>query len=402
MKAIPYGKQNITEEDIQAVVEILKSDYLTQGPKILEFEKAFAAYIGCKYAVAVANGTAALHLNALALGVKPGDKVITTPITFAASANCVRYCGGEVVFADIDRDTYLLDIHAVRKLLESSPKGTYKGIITVDFAGRAVDLEVFRALADEYECWIIQDSCHSLGGYFIDSNGNKQNCGNGNFADLAIFSFHPVKHITSGEGGMITTNNEELYQKLLMLRTHGITKNDALYQNSVEFACGERVVVNGERLMAYPKWYMEMQDLGYNYRITDFQAALGLSQLNRADEGLRRRREIAAIYQKAFQGKDFVKGQSGVVEGHAYHLYVLEVENRLGLYNYLREHQIFAQIHYIPTHLMPYYRRFGWKDGDMPNAESYYAKCISLPMYPTISDDELHYVIERIVSFYGG
>lgn len=391
MQAIPYGRQNITVEDIEAVVETLKSDYLTQGPKILEFEKAFAEYIGCKYAVAVANGTAALHLNALALGVKPGDKVITTPITFAASANCVRYCGGEVVFADIDPDTYLLDIYAVRKLLESSPKGTYQGIIPVDFAGRAVDLQAFRALANEFGCWIIQDSCHSPGGYFIDSNGNKQLCGNGNFADLAIFSFHPVKHIASGEGGMITTNNEELYQKLLMLRTHGIVKSNDLYTNSVEFAGGTD---------SYPLWYMEMQDLGYNYRITDFQAALGLSQLKRADEGLQRRREIAAIYQNAFQGKTFVKGQSGVVVGHAYHLYVLEVENRLGLYNYLREHQIFAQIHYIPTHLMPYYRQFGWKEGDMPNSENYYKHCISLPMYPTLSTEQQNFVINAIIDFY--
>ena len=388
---IPYGRQNITEEDILAVVETLKSDYLTQGPKILEFEKAFAAYIGCKYAVAVANGTAALHLNALALGVKPGDKVITTPITFAASANCVRYCGGEVVFADIDPDTYLLDIHAVRKLLESSPKGTYQGIIPVDFAGRAVNLEAFRALADEFGCWIIEDSCHSPGGYFIDSNGNKQRCGNGNFADLAIFSFHPVKHIASGEGGMITTNNEELYQKLLMLRTHGIVKSNDLYTNSIEFAGGQD---------SYPLWYMEMQDLGYNYRITDFQAALGLSQLKRAEEGLIRRHEIASRYQLAFSGKDFVKEQSGVIEGHAYHLYVLEVENRLGLYNYLREHQIYAQIHYIPTHLMPYYRQFGWKEGDMPFAESYYKSCISLPMYPTLSIEEQQFVIKTIFDFY--
>lgn len=388
---IPYGRQNITVEDIQAVVETLKSDYLTQGPKILEFERAFAEYIGSKYAVAVANGTAALHLNILALGVKPGDKVITTPITFAASANCVRYCGGEVVFADIDSDTYLLNIHAVRKLLESSPKGTYQGIIPVDFAGRAVDLEAFRSLADEFGCWIIEDSCHSPGGYFIDSNGIKQHCGNGNFADLAIFSFHPVKHIASGEGGMITTNDEELYQKLLMLRTHGIVKSNDLYTNSIEFAGGTD---------SYPLWYMEMQDLGYNYRITDFQAALGLSQLKRADEGLYRRREIAAIYQKAFQGKTFVKGQSGVVEGHAYHLYVLEVENRLGLYNYLREHQIFTQIHYIPTHLMPYYRQFGWKEDDIPNSENYYKHCISLPMYPTFTSQEQEFVIKSINGFY--
>jgi UDP-4-amino-4,6-dideoxy-N-acetyl-beta-L-altrosamine transaminase len=390
---IPYGRQNITEDDIQAVVETLKSDYLTQGPKILEFEKAFAEYIGCKYAVAVANGTAALHLNALALGVKHGVRVITTPITFVASANCVRYCGGEVVFADIDPNTFLLDIYAVRKLLQESPKGTYQGIIPVDFAGRAVDLEAFKALADEFGCWIIEDSCHSPGGYFIDGNGNKQNCGNGNFADLAIFSFHPVKHIASGEGGMITTNNDELYQKLLMLRTHGIVKSNDLYTNTIECAGGKD---------KYPLWYMEMQDLGYNYRITDFQAALGLSQLKRADEGLQRRLEIAAKYQEAFKGKDFVKRQSGVVEGHAYHLYVVEVENRLGLYNYLREHQIFAQIHYIPTHLMPYYRQFGWKKGDMPNAENYYKHCISLPMYPTLTIEEQNFVIEKVIAFYEG
>ena len=239
---IPYGRQNITEEDIQAVVETLKSDYLTQGPKIAEFEAAFAAYVGSKYAVAVANGTAALHLCTLALNVQPGDKVITTPITFAASANCVRYCGGEVVFADIDPATYLLDIKKVRALLEASPKGTYKGVIPVDFAGRAVDLEAFKDLADEYGLWIIEDACHAPGGFFIDSTGEKQLCGNGQFADLAIFSFHPVKHIASGEGGMITTNDEALYEKLLQLRTHGIVKENEKFQNSVEFATGGSTV----------------------------------------------------------------------------------------------------------------------------------------------------------------
>lgn len=390
-KVIPYGKQYITDDDIRAVIEALQSDYLTQGPKIAEFEQAFASYIGSKYAVAVANGTAALHLNALALGVKTGDKVITTPITFAASANCIRYCGGEVVFADIDPTTYLLDIHSVRKLLESAPKGSFKGIIPVDFAGRAVDLEAFRELADEFGCWLMEDSCHSPGGFFVDKNGVIQNCGNGNFADLAIFSFHPVKHIASGEGGMVTTNDEKLYKKLLMLRTHGIVKSDDLYTNSIEFAGGKD---------SYPLWYMEMQDLGYNYRITDFQAALGLSQLQRAEEGLNRRREIASIYQEAFQGKPFIKGQSGVIEGHAYHLYILEVENRLELYNHLREKQIFAQIHYIPTHLMPYYRQFGWKEGDMPHAENYYQNCISLPMYPTLTKEEQAYVIQVILDFY--
>jgi len=378
MKAIPYGRQNITEEDIQAVVETLQSDYLTQGPKIEEFEKAFAKYIGSNYAVAVANGTAALHLCTLALDVKEGDKVITTPITFAASANCVRYCGGEVVFADIDPETYLLDINKVRSLLEASPKGTYKGIIPVDFAGRAVNLEAFRELANEFGLWIIEDACHAPGGFFKDSNGIAQNCGNSAFADLAIFSFHPVKHIAAGEGGMITINDEKLYKKLLMLRTHGITKEADSFQNSIEFANGSSV--RSSTVETYPNWYMEMQTLGFNYRLTDFQAALGLSQLKRADEGLEKRKQIAQTYLNSFKGKSFLKGQSGVIEGHAYHLYIIEVDDRLGLYNYLREHHIFAQIHYIPCHLMPYYRQFGWKEGDMPNAENYYKDCISLPM----------------------
>jgi len=390
-RVIPYGRQNITEDDIAVVIETLKSDYLTQGPKIAEFEENFAQYVGAKYAVALANGTAALHLCTLALGVKEGDKVITTPITFAASANCVRYCGGEVVFGDIDPDTYLLDINSVKGLLEASPKGTYKGIIPVDFAGRAVNLEEYRQLADEYGLWIIEDACHAPGGYLIDSKGKKQFCGNGNFAELAIFSFHPVKHIASGEGGMITTNDEGLYQKLLQLRTHGIVKDNDLYMNSIQFSGGED---------EYPLWYMEMQTLGYNYRITDFQAALGNSQLQRAGDGVQRRRQIAQVYENAFQNKGYVKGQSGVVEGHAYHLYVLEVDDRLGLYNFLRTRNIFAQIHYIPCHLMPYYRSFGWKEGDRPYSEVYYEHCISLPMYPTLSKDEQQFVIDCVNEYF--
>lgn len=403
MKPIPYGKQHITEADIKAVVETLTSDFLTQGPKIAEFEKAFAEYVGSKYAVAVANGTAALHLCTLALEVQPGDKVITTPITFAASANCVRYCGGEVVFADIDPNTYLLDIDAVRALLQVSPKGTYKGIIPVDFAGRAVNLEAFRALANEFGCWIIEDACHAPGGFFMDSNGNKQNCGNGNFADLAIFSFHPVKHIACGEGGMITTNNEELYKKLLMLRTHGITRDTKLFENTLDFATGQELTANSQ----WPTWYMEMQTLGYNYRLTDLQAALGLSQLKRADEGLNRRREIATIYDQAFIQLPTANSQQLIANhqpptantGHAYHLYIIEVENRLGLYNFLRSKNIFAQIHYIPCHLMPYYKQLGWKEGDMPKAESYYKHCISLPMYPTLTIEEQYFVIDCVREF---
>jgi UDP-4-amino-4,6-dideoxy-N-acetyl-beta-L-altrosamine transaminase len=396
MNPVPYGKQNITQADIDAVVEVLKADYLTQGPKIKEFEDAFASYVDAKYAVAVSNGTAALHLCALALNVSEDQKVITTPITFAASANCVRYCGGEVVFGDIDPETYLLDINSVRKLLEASPKGTYSGIIPVDFAGRAIDLGGYRKLADEFDLWIIEDACHAPGGSFIKSNGQESKCGSGEFADLAIFSFHPVKHIASGEGGMITTNDEALYNRLLVLRTHGIIKDNKLYTNSLEFAAG---VENAE---AYPLWYMEMQELGYNYRLTDFQAALGLSQLNRADEGIIRRREIASAYERAFKGKDFLKGQSGLVNGHAYHLYVIEVDDRLGLYNYLRENQVYAQIHYIPCHLMPYYRDQGWNEGDRLNAENYYKHCISLPMYPALSKEEQNYAIAKVTEFYNG
>ena len=396
-KPIPYGRQHITEEDLEAVKEALLSDYLTQGPRIKEFEDNFAKYIGCKYAVAVSNGTAALHLSAMALNVKPGDKVITTPLTFVASANCVRYCGGEVVFADIDPETYLLDLGSVKELLESSPKGTYAGIIPVDFAGRAVNLEEFKKVADEYDLWILEDACHAPGGYFVDANNDKQFCGNGNFAELAIFSFHPVKHIASGEGGMITTNDESLYKKLLLYRTHGITKGDSVfpYTNSIEFATG-----GYKDETTYPGWYMEMQELGYNYRLTDFQAALGNSQLKRAAKGLEKRRKIAEIYNEAFKDKDYIFGQSGIVAGHAYHLYVIEVKDRLNLYKYLREKNIFAQIHYIPAHLMPYYKNQGYNEGDMPNVETYYKHCLSIPMFPTLTDDDQQYVINTIEEFY--
>lgn len=391
MKPIPYGKQNITEDDINAVITTLTSDYLTQGPKIKEFEEAFAKYVDAKFAVAVSNGTAALHLGVMALDLKVGEKVITTPITFAASANCIRYCGGEVVFGDIDPTTYLLDINSVRRLLENAPKGTYKGIIPVDFAGRAINLEAFRKLANEYDCWIIEDACHAPGGYFKDSRNTINLCGNGDFAELTVFSFHPVKHIACGEGGMITTDNEELYNKLMQLRTHGIVKADNLYTNSIEYAGGTD---------SYPLWYMEMQTLGYNYRLTDFQAVLGTSQLQRADDGLAKRHQIAKAYNDAFENKSFIKGQSGVIEGHAYHLYVIEVENRLGLYNFLRSHNIYAQIHYIPCHLMPYYRELGYKEGDLPHAENYYKHCISLPMYPTLTEEDQKFVIDCIKSFY--
>lgn len=396
MNPIPYGKQNITKVDIDQVVKVLKSDYLTQGPNIDKFEENFSRYIGSNYSVAVSNGTAALHLSVLALGLNKRDKVITSPLTFAATANSIRYCGGEVIFSDINPQTYLLDYDSVKNLIESHPKGTFKGIIPVDFAGRAVDLEKFKNLAIKNDMWILEDSCHSPGGYFIDSKNNCQPCGNGKFADLSIFSFHPVKHIACGEGGMITTNNKILYEKLKILRTHGITKSNDNFKNNLNLANGSESKKN----ITYPKWYMEMQTLGYNYRITEIQAALGISQLKRAKKGIEKRRKIAEFYYNYFRDKDYIINQSGIVEGHAYHLYVLEVKNRLGLYNYLIKNNIYAQIHYFPCHLMPYYRNLGYDYGDFPNVENYYKNCISIPMFPELNESQIKRIINTVNAFY--
>ncbi|GAB2952581.1 UDP-4-amino-4,6-dideoxy-N-acetyl-beta-L-altrosami ne transaminase [Hymenobacter coalescens] len=380
-RPIPYGRQHITDADVQAVVSTLHSDFLTQGPKVAEFEQAFARYIGVEHAVAVSNGTAALHLCALALGVQPGQRVITTPITFAASANCIRYCGGEVHFVDIDPATALMDLGAVRRLLESHPRGYFHGLIPVDFAGLPVDLEAARALAEEFGLWLIEDACHAPGGYFTDAAGQQQRCGNGQLAELAIFSFHPVKHIATGEGGMITTNRRDLYEQLLLLRTHGITRDPA------------RLTLPDEG-----GWYYEMQELGYNYRMPDMLCALGLTQLERADEGLQRRRQLARQYDAAFAGAPGITPLAGA-EGHAYHLYVIQVEDRRGLYDFLRSRQVYAQVHYIPVHTMPYYQQMGWQAGDFPHAEAYYARCLSLPMFPSLTDEEQRYVIECVREF---
>ena len=379
---IPYGRQHITDEDIEEVVKVLKSDFLTQGPSILKFEQEFAEYVHANYAIAVNNGTSALHLSALSLGITSNTKVITTPITFAATANCVRYCGGEIYFADIDPETYLLDIKKVRELLEKHPKGYFDGIIPVDFAGRAVDMESFRNLADEFGCWIIEDACHAPGGFFTDSIGNKQLCGNNKYTDLSVFSFHPVKHIACGEGGMITTNSDELYQKLLLYRTHGITKSTEL------------LIEN------HGGWYYEMQELGFNYRLTDFQAALGSSQLKRANEGLEKRKAIAKKYNEVFSNMSSILRHSGFIEGHAYHLYIIEVENRKELYEYLKSKNIFCQVHYIPLHKMPYYAGIVNFEIDLSYSEKYYKHCLSLPMYPSLTNAEQNFVIDQIKLFF--
>ncbi len=378
MHIIPHGKHHITDADKKAVIEALESDFITQGPRIAEFENAFAEYVGAKYAIAVANGTAALHVCAMALDVKPGQKVITSPLTFVASANCVRYCGGEVIFADIDPETYTIDPKKVRAILEADAKDIV-GIIPVDLTGRPADLPALREIADEYGLWMIEDACHAPGGFYHDAEGKQYQCGDGNLADMAIFSFHPVKHIACGEGGMITTNDPELARKARLCRTHGITKDPA-----------EMIKNDGG-------WYYEMQELGYNYRFTDFQAALGSSQLQRAVPNLQRRREIAQKYAEAFSRLPEILHQSGDVKGHAYHLYVIQVNHRKELYDFLRSYGVLTQIHYIPVHLQPYYQQFGWKMGDFPQAESYYIKCISLPIFPTLTDAEQDFVIEKVI-----
>ena len=375
---IPYGKQNIEQYEIDEVVKTLKSDFLTQGPKVDEFERCFANYVGSKYAVAVSNATAGLHIAVKSLGLKKGDRIITTPITFASTANCARFVGAEVWFADIDPNTYLISLQKTKELLESKPKGFFKGIITVDFGGLPVNLEEFRKLADEHDLWIIEDACHAPGGYFIDSQGNKIMCGQGKYSGCSVFSFHPVKHIACGEGGMVTTNSKKIYEKLMLLRTHGISKENL-----------------GEN---HGGWYYEMQALGYNYRLTDIQATLGITQLAKNSGGVEKRNEIAEEYKRAFEG--LIKYQSlpkGMLNAH--HLFVIEIDDRKGLYNYLKLHGIYTQIHYIPLHTLPYYRLIGYEDAELRNAEKYYQNCLSLPIYPTLAKNEQEYIINRVLNF---
>ncbi len=387
MFQIPYGRQQITPDDLAAVNETLQSAYLTQGPKIAEFEQAFAEYVGARYAVAVSNGTAALHLCALALDVQAGQRVITSPITFVASANCIRYCGGEVDFVDVDPGTALLDLDLLEKRLQSA--GTqadrkFAGVIPVDFAGHPVDMERLRAIADRFGLWIIEDACHAPGAAFLDSRGLGQMAGNGKYADLAIFSFHPVKHIACGEGGMVTTNRKDLYERLQSLRSHGITRNADVFKNEADESRGA--------------WYYEMQELGFNYRMPDILAALGVSQLKRAAAGVERRREIAAKYDQAFADGPVRPLALQTQAEHAYHLYVVRVPERRRIYESLREQGIFCQVHYIPVHMQPYYRELGYRDGDFPEAEAYYREALSLPMFPSLKDEEQAYVIERLLA----
>lgn len=381
MKPIPYGRQEITAEDLAAVNRVLQSDFLTQGPEIAAFEAAFSAYVNAPFALAVANGTAALHLAAMALGVKPGHKVITPPITFAASSNCIRYCGGDVVFADVDPETHLLDPEKVEALLRKHPKGTFQGIVSVDYAGHPAPLPALRKLADEFGLWIIQDACHSPGAT-LQHEGITYTSGDAQLADVVCFSFHPVKHIATGEGGMITTTRSDLAQAISVLRTHGITRDPVQMNEN------------------HGGWYHEMITLGYNYRLTDVQAALGTSQLSRAAANLEKRKAIAARYNLALKGLPITLPTLRPGCSHAWHLFVIQTEKRKALYDHLKSNQIFAQVHYIPTHLMPYYRQFGWKRGDLPVAESFYDRCLSIPMFPSLTGEEQDYVVDKIKSFF--
>lgn len=380
---ISYGHQLITDDDIQAVVETLKSDYLTQGPRIPEFEKQFAGYLGVDYACMVSNGTAALHLCAMALDIKPGDKVITTPITFVASANGFRYLGADIEFCDIDEKTFLMDLDKLEQMLSSAPKGTYKAVVPVDFAGYPIDEERLHRLSEEYGFATVIDCCHAPGGSWTDSKGEKQMIGNCKYADLSVFSFHPVKHIAAGEGGAVTTNRKDLYEKVALYRTHGVTKD------------AERLTRNDGG------WYYEMQELGYNYRITEFQAALASSQLKRLDWSIEQRNVIAKRYDEAFSGTEVKTPYRAEGMVHAFHLYVIQVDaaKRKGLYDYLREHKIFAQVLYIPAHTMPYYKALGHREGECPVAEDYYRHCLALPMYPSLTEEEQNYVIDCVKEY---
>jgi UDP-4-amino-4,6-dideoxy-N-acetyl-beta-L-altrosamine transaminase len=382
VKNISYGKQEITAEDIAAVAEQLKGDFLTQGPTVEAFEKAFASYVGSKHAVAVSNGTTALHLCTVVMGVKPGQKVLTTSNTFAASANCVLYCGGDVEFVDIDAKNFCMDLNLLEKKLSNAKAGTYAGIVSVDFAGFPSTREALSQLAKKHRLWIIEDACHAVGAEFKTAAQKWEKVGSANHADLCVFSFHPVKHITTGEGGMICTNDAKLAKRIKLLRSHGIVKNAEDFENKNE-----------------GPWFMEMQELGFNYRIPDLLSALGISQLKRIEGNLARRRQIAQNYAHEFKNLPLVAQETSAETKHAYHLYVVQAEKRAELFKHLNSHQIFPQVHYIPVHLHPFYvRRYGLQK--FAECEKYYARALSLPMYHSLTESEQAYVIDKVKSFY--
>ena len=362
MKTYGYGHQTIDQNDIDAVVETLRSDFLTCGPKVKEFEQAICERTGAKYCVAVSNATAGLHIAAMAAGLKPGDEAITTPITFLSSANCICFTGATPVFADIDAETANIDPVEIRKHITEKTKA----LISVHFAGQSCDMAEISKIAKERDLIVIEDAAHAIG-----SEYNGTPVGSCAYSDMTVFSFHPVKTITTGEGGAVTTNSKELYDKLCAFRAHGMHKDGDMVNT----------------------WEYEMRELGYNYRMTEFQAALGISQLKKLDAFKARRREIVAYYNEHLGRPHLVERD---FSNACFHLYPVLVDNRRDFYFKAREKGLNLQVHYIPVHTQPYYARFGYKRGDYPKAEEYYAHCISLPLYPSLTDDDLVEIVKRL------
>lgn len=377
-----YGHQYIDDADVKAVSEVLVSDYLTCGPKITELEQRLCALTGAKYAVMCSNGTAALHIAALAAGVGEGDEVITTPITFAASANCALYCGAKPVFADIHPRTYNISPKCVAEKITDKTKA----VVAVDFTGQAVELEPLLKLCHEKGIVLIEDGAHSIGTKY-------KGVPVGSIADMTTFSFHPVKTVTGGEGGAVLTNREDLYQKLLLYRSHGITKDERFYQRESD-----------------GPWYHEQIDLGYNYRITDIQCALILSQLDKLERFAKRRREIVERYNEAFRRLPELFVQEEIAESDTVrHLYILRIVperlkiDRKGFFEALAAENIACNVHYIPVYRHPYYEKLGYQKGLCPNAEKLYNEILSLPLYYSLSDSDVEDVIaavEKIVEYY--
>lgn len=362
IKVYPYGRQTLGFEDYWSVLSTLKSSFLTCGPKVKEFEQAICDYTGAKYCVSVSSATAGLHLAMLTLGIHQGDEVITSPNTFLASSNCVLYAGGVVKFADVELETANINPDEIEKQITDKTKA----IIPVHFAGQSCDMEKISKIAKEKNLFVVEDAAHAIG-----SDYKSTKVGSCKYSDMTIFSFHPVKTITTGEGGAITTNNEQLYKKLLALRSHGMYKD------------GEMAI----------NWKYEMRDLGFNYRLTDIQAALGITQLKKLDKFKQRRREIVDYYNKNLalphlQEKEFSNA--------CFHLYPVMVRNREEFFHKAKAIGLNLQVHYIPVHTQPYYKNLGFKEGDYPNAEIYYKKCISLPLYPALTDCDLKEIVRRI------
>lgn len=392
---LPYGKQYITEEDISAVVDVLRSDWLTQGPIVPAFEEAIGDFIGAGETIACANGTAALHLAMLALGIGKDDAIVTTPNTFVASANCARFVGAEVRFADINWKTGLIDPQSIAQLLAHDHEHKIKAIIPVHFAGQPADLVTIHDLARRHGAWVVDDACHALGASYMHQ-GETFSIGGNPHSDMTVFSFHPVKHVATGEGGAITTGNPRLAERLRLFRNHGISRQTFLDDEMAVSADG---IPN--------PWYYEMQELGLNYRLTDIQAALGLSQMKRLPWSLERRRETALGYTKLIEQKFSDNEVSPLMLAanrfHAYHLFVVLIDfeririSRAVVMNRLRAKGIGTQVHYIPVHLQPYYRHLGNTGyGHLPQAESYYAKALSLPMYPNLTSQDIERVVDEL------